>query len=277
MPYTNDVSPVSEHSYKDFTQTTFDVAETEGYVAGVVAGALVGLSDKLVTLTNGTQYTVRFANKLVELGEVSGDTITWTNIGLAEYTALQGVPDVLAVDNTVIATWSVSDTVYIYVYVAGDPLPSVYSFDGISSALAYTVQFNMCCVYIGLDGAIHIMKLGEGTWISDHTMSADLADDTIRIARAFVSTSTEFVTERLALLMLRVSAGLPDYFYMVSNIEPYNSGGGGGIPGALYDEEDAISLSFNVENLMYCHQIEGGWEFQDYRGGPYVEIPGILS
>lgn len=222
MPYTNDVSPVAEHSYKDFTQTTFDVAETEGYVAGVVAGALVGLSDKIVTLDSGNVYTIRFANKLIELGQVGTNGVTWTPISLAEYDGLQGVPDITSSGDYLIFTWSENDTVHVFGWDETNPTDTVdISFAGISSAFATTLQFGICCVYMGLDGCIHIMERGNRTWNVDHTMSADLADDTIRVARAFVSTSTEFVTERLSLLMFRVANDLPDYFYMVSNIEPW--------------------------------------------------------
>jgi len=222
MPYTNDVTPVSEYSYKDFTQTTFDPALTEGYVAGVVAGALVGLSDKIVTLDSGNVYTIRFANKLIELGQVEPDEIVWTPITLADYDELQGIPDITSTGNYLIFTWSENDTVHIFGWNETNPIDSVdVSFAGISSSFATTLQFGICCVYMGLDGCIHIMERGSRTWNVDHTMSADLADDTVRVARAFVSTSTEFVTERLSLLMLRTVDDLPDYFYMVSNIEPW--------------------------------------------------------
>ena len=255
MPYTDDMTPTSEFSFVNFTQTTFDPATTEGYVSGVVGDVLVGLSAPLVTLTDGTQYTVRYANKLIQLGLVENSGVTWTDIGVTEYDSLQGVPDILANGNTVVVTWSNSDLVYVYQNAVSWPLPTVYAFDGISSALASTVQFGLCAVYIGLDGCIHIMELGEGTWIEDHTMSADLADDTVRVARAFVSPSTEFVTERLALLMFREVATVPAYFYMVSNTEPWvDPEGGGGDPtvaNVVYETATVSSLSPRIDGINH--------------------------
>lgn len=258
MPYSDDLESVSEYSFAIFNETSFDPAEIEGYVPGVVTSALLGITDKVVTLDNGNRYSIRYENKLIKLGTVTGTNVTWSPITLVEYDILQGVPDIINEQDIYIITWAEGNTIHVYEKNEYYPTPTEFTFDGVSSAICVTSQFGICICYMGLDGCIHIRERGVSEWTTDWVMSADLADSTIRIIRAFVCHATTSVTERIALLMVREAEGSPDYFYMVSNIEPY--GGGSGSNTDLSSDYQ-LSLSSQVTNLGFVHATVDGYTY----------------